>query len=150
MLHQHQHAETGTTTVGRSQAEVIPFERARRRRPVRPFDIEGLLPRMRAVGITTAVAKISGEGRESHVDSVDVYPSSEIRIKAPMDQAAHMPVPEGAITRDGTTQIMAADAVKEVVKEMIDGIWWAGGHHGEFWIEVSDGTTRLEMHRDRD
>ena len=131
MLHQHQHAETGTTVVGRSQAEVIPFDRARQRRAPRPVDLKALLPNMRAVGITTAVAKISGEGSESHIDSVDIFPSSAIRIKVPLDQAAHMPVPEEAIRRDGTTQVLAADAIKEVVKEMIDGIWWAAGHHGE-------------------
>lgn len=145
MLQQHAHAVTGTTAVGHRPSNVVAIDRACRRRPAQAQGLEGLLPRMRAVGITTAVAKISGEGGETRVDSVTIYPCSNIRIKVPADRAGSAQGPGGAAAHGDWTQVPAADAVKAVVKEMVDGIRFLKGHHGQFWIEASTGITRLEM-----
>ena len=86
---------------------------------------------LRAVGITTAVARISCDGRETRVDSVTIHPSSDIRIKVP--------------TNRGPTQVMAVDAVKQVVQETVTDIRFLNGHRGRYWIDASTGTARLEI-----
>ena len=113
-------------------------------RPQRPRNLEGLLPLLRAVGITHAVATLSGQGNERHVDRVDIYPSSAVFIKVP----AH--ARDGAAAHRAVAQIPATEAVEGVVDGMIDGIRWRNGHRGRLWIDVSSGDTRLEMHGERD
>lgn len=112
--------------------------------PAHPRNLKGLLPLLRAVGITNAVATLSGDGNRRRVDRVDIYPSSAVFIKVP----AH--APDGARPRGAVTQVPATEAVQGVVEGMIDGIRWRNGHRGRLWIDVLSGDTRLEMHGDRD
>lgn len=135
MLHQHAHAVTGTPGIGRPASNAVAIDRARLRRSSQALGLEELLPCMRAVGITTAVAKISGNGNETRVDGVKIYPCPDIRIKVPTDR--------------GRTQVRAADAIKAVVEETVADIRFLNGHSGRYWIEASTGNTRLEMHADR-
>ena len=146
---QHDRAVNGTHHhIARNEAGVPP--RAHPRHAEKPPCLEDLLPRLRAVGVTSAVADIAGAGEGTRVKSVTVYPCSSIRIRAGKRPRAVARTPAGEIRRWGGEQVPAADAIREVVDGMIQRIRWANGHHGRLWIEVNDGSTRLELHADHD
>ena len=90
---------------------------------------------MRAVGITAAVAKISGNGNDTRIDSLTIRPRPDIRIKGPTD--------------GGRTQVRAADAVEAVVEETVADLRFPNGHSARYGIGASTGNTRPEMHADR-
>ena len=141
---QYDRAVNGTHHVARNAAGVPAH--AHPRPAEKPPCLEDLLPRLRAVGVTSAVADIAGAGEGTRVESVTVYPCSTIRIRAEKRPRAVVRTPAGEIRSWGGEQVPAADAIREVVDGMIQRIRWANGHHGRLWIEVNDGSTRLEMH----
>ena len=145
---QHDRAVNGTHHhVARNEPDVPA--RTHPRHAEKPPCLKDLLPRLRAVGVTSAVADIAGAGEGTRVESVTVYPCSTIRIRAEKRPRAVARTPAGEIRRWGGEQVPAADAIREVVDGMIEGIRWANGHHGKLWIEVNGGSTRLEMHADK-